>query len=491
MRFAQLFKVVTIALMANLLLAACGTPKSTGKDKGLSTVTTESSNKPTGNDHPNKPAKPTEPVATGTDYKPMRRDTLSYNDTMQVGLELVVVQVKKYNGVTVSVDTLVKTPFYKSFVPEIRQRTTYNVVVMLPFKTKETLESLNALKGSVRLAVDYYEGLKMALNDLEREGLSMNVRVVDTQADGAVVDSLLSTSHLLEADIIIGPVTSENIRKVSTFCRERNITMISPLNSKTEGVKFANNMLVLNPTIETHGENILNHIKTQYPYRRNVVIVSSGKPYEVELVKHMQSHAAANGMGTLREYNCNDKFSLAELKEQMTVGDSNLVVFTFWHDEDMINRALRELNASPKGRTIVYGMPIWISFQKVPFNIYNNIGICVSSESHYDINDPEIQKFKRRYFNAYRWPPSNYAYRGYDDMVFIGRAIKRYGLDFHYFVDGNENRTYYHTEYDIQPRYLSAPPLASNRIFPDFIKYYENTKVKILRYSVYRFVDAN
>jgi len=105
----------------------------------------------------------------------------------------------------------------------------YTVAVMLPFLGNQ-FTSYGPIPEKSKRALEFYEGVKMAMNELQSMGVPMTIYVFDTQYDEHVVKSLLNSGSLYQADLIIGPVNKKNCQLVAEFARKNSKVMVSPYN---------------------------------------------------------------------------------------------------------------------------------------------------------------------------------------------------------------------------------------------------------------------
>jgi hypothetical protein len=453
--------------------SACGGSKKVTSNGGLSTVTT----------HSTKPVetKPTDPIVVKSkeNYEPIKRDTIVWYDTINTGSERIVICNKEHNGFRFAKDTIERIVLKKEM--NKRPKDSYNMVIMLPFMTNLFDPSGGGVKEQSRVAVDFYEGVKMAIQDLRSEGLNLNIRVVDENAGGYIIDSLLNTDEVLNADIIFGPVIHASANKVSEFCLKEGKLNISPLNPK-ELTNPNENFLQFNPTNKGHAESLLRHVMNRFRSKANVIIVSRDEPNELEVVRYLESiYPLYDRMGnSVHTYTVAEGavFSCETFNQYTTSSDSNVVIFPCWANETFVSETLKAIRSCGK-KVYVFGMPKWADFKK-SYGSFSGLNLCISDETAVDVTNDEIKKFRRRYFDNFRSVPGEYGYKGYDIMLYLGRMLKRNGLGL---VDkvGDSEQTFYHTSFEFKPTYHIK---GNNKT----IMYLENKAINIKRFTDGRFV---
>ena len=175
------------------------------------------------------------------DYR--RRETVSVIDTIQLGeqvpdtmfvpeeTEIFTVpeartEVKSLTG---EVRVAVLLPFYtaennrRTYIDSTRKDVRGDVIYR-----EVTLPATWIYEGSMPF-LEAYEGILMAADSLRSLGLAIKMDVYDTHADTTQINRLIWSGKLDNADLIIGPVFSYNLEKVSTWAAERNIPVVSPV----------------------------------------------------------------------------------------------------------------------------------------------------------------------------------------------------------------------------------------------------------------------
>ncbi len=134
----------------------------------------------------------------------------------------------------------------------------YRVAVLLPFKLRDLkpnhenyCQNLTANK-----ILNYYSGIKLAIDSLKQLGLKVHYDVFDTQASPYVTGKILEITDLSDYDFVIGPVKKDNIDKVAHFLEFDN-TPIAVHNYKGDN-KYRNLI------VTTSRNNDLSHHMIQY-----------------------------------------------------------------------------------------------------------------------------------------------------------------------------------------------------------------------------------
>lgn len=374
--------------------------------------------------------------------------------------------------------------------------TSYNVSLILPFLTDRFYIEDDEIYKNSHWALNFYGGVKMALDELRDEQLNLNINVVDSRASEQITQMLTRTNpDLLDANLIIGPYRRDNVRIIADFARQYQIPFVSP-HSAASGLSFDNPFYIqVNPTLKVHCEAILRHALRTY---RPEQIILVGRDTPSELARFNYFHEEYFRMIGTREADKLQEFIIADnsadlndvdLMPFIELQDSTVFIIPSWSDEPFVYSFLRKIDLARDidNKIVVYGMPQWMNYELVDFTYYEKLNVHVSSSSYLDPLSPEIQFFKRRFFNRYGVAPSDEAFLGYDVMLFFGRMLKKHGTKFQYSLD-QELGQLLHTRFEFVQKV--GPRRRGSR--EDYsIDQIENNFINILKFQDYQFQTAN
>ena len=104
-----------------------------------------------------------------------------------------------------------------------------NVAVILPFNLGSDKKSKEAVK-----MIDFYEGFLLAVNELKKKGVSVNIYAYDEPSSLSTgIDVLLTKPEMQKMNLIVGPMRVENIPSVGRFAKQHNIPLAIPFSTAT------------------------------------------------------------------------------------------------------------------------------------------------------------------------------------------------------------------------------------------------------------------
>ena len=371
--------------------------------------------------------------------------------------------------------------------------TAYDISIMLPFLTDRFNSLSSEIYDNSYWALGFYGGVKMALDELNEEGIKLNVTVMDSKANERRVGSLLSTrTELFNAHMILGPYRSDNVRMVAEFAKRNNITYISPHTASSNISNNNPNYIQVSPTLQSHCKAITRHARQNYEGNR-IVLVARDKPAEKARFAYFQEEnylieGTRNDSVRLEEYliedNDSGNYSSMDIAQFVNPGETTIFIVPSWSNENFIYSFLAYAKVAKglNSNIVVYGMPQWMEYDRIDFELYESLNVHVSADTYLDYYDTDIQFFRSRFFDRYGITPRTEAFLGYDVMKYFGKMINKHGTKFQYYMEQDPMKML-HTQFDFERVGRATTTGAEN--VP--IERFENKYVHILKFQNYQF----
>ncbi len=377
---------------------------------------------------------------------------------------------------------------------EIDLRERYDVALLLPFLSNRFNVTESEINKNSKWAIQFYAGSKLALKKLEEEGVNLNVSVFDTEAKVSKVNQLLQKPSVSGSHLIMGSVDKECAKRIATFAKNNEVPFVSPYIA-SRGIADENPYYIqIKPTLATHLEVLTKHIKENHK-TQDVVLVRREDNREATIMQYIQQlneDISGSSYATpFSEAIINDETATLENFEVQPIlkpGSETVFVVTSWADKSFIYsflqkafNATRDLNH----KITVYGMPQWQAFKDADYEYYEKLNLHISSEQYIDGYSADIREFKKAYFDEYGSAPTTEAFRGYDDMLYFGRMLKKYGLYFYeYFNEAQEDA--FHTRFELAPVTQVTTDDFGQEQYGN-VERFENQFVYVLKFENYHF----
>lgn len=437
-------------------------------------------------------------------------DTIRFCDTTTTATQQIVVCYQKVAGQSISADTvsiinLNPNAVYTTTVVDstIKQKLAYKVVILMPFMSKGFVPApTKEIPVRSIKAIEFYEGALLALDSLKSEGVNLFVEVFDSQRDTTVVKDLLTKRSFQEADLIIGPIITPNVRLVAEFAKTNEKTFISPFNSRGDITKDNPYYVQINPSFGVHSKTIIEHIHQiesevmRTPMEKNMLIL--GMEYDSVRVAALQESYAnyKNDINaTLPTLIRNSPtIDIEDIKPSLQKDKLNIIVMPTYRDEGFVYNCLREIQKlvdkveQEKGYQIVLvGMDRWKYYTRINFEYFESMNLHLTSQYFTDLDEEIVQKFKSSYKALYGIGSREFSFIGFDVMLYAGRMLQKYGVNFPAHL-WKETTKYRHTTFDIAPRYEVVAPIDGSDMpkGATILNGYQNQYLHFLEFNDYR-----
>ncbi|MDP2176433.1 MAG: hypothetical protein Q8K70_11040 [Bacteroidota bacterium] len=332
------------------------------------------------------------------------------------------------------------------------------VLIMLPF----SIGTIDQYRLRDKM-LDYYEGVEMAIEDLNSLGIKMSVEIVDTKGDSLEVINILSNPDYQNLDLIIGPIIDKELVEVEKFCSIYNIPLVSPLRyyAKKTGGDFPLINLIANDTIQYKYIGY----QTAKAFKNYQVIVLDE---QMNTIKGFASRNFKIGYEEYSRKNCKViDGKIKTISNSWNQKDSLLIFYTGKNSNSCNNGISNTKNS----KWVVMGPADWIDIDRVDYNVFN--GVYFYDAYSVPHNDTAYKQIRKNFRTNYGGDPQRYTLIGYDQFLFLGTALAAFESRFLNNVM-NKKFNYLHTNFQLVPR--------GNLI--------ENSGINFFYYQDYQFYKA-
>lgn len=291
-----------------------------------------------------------------------------------------------------------------------------NATLILPFKATGKTSSKNHM--------DLYSGVLLASREMKENDIEVHLNVFDIAANV----SSIPAEALKNSDLIIGPVSTDDITKIYNISGG-GTPIISPLDQKVEKLASSYINLIQAPASQYAQFNDIAQWVTEDAQLGDRIIVI----YE----KEARQNDAGRVMRAIIDMNevkyTPFSYSILEgrdiqgrLEAIMTTNGINRVVVAS-ESEAFVNDAVRNLNLIVHNKipVILYAPAKIRTFETIEVENLHNTSLHASLTYNIDYDDKKVQDFIRKYRAMFGTEPTQFAFQGYDiAKYFIGLASK-------------------------------------------------------------------
>lgn len=328
------------------------------------------------------------------------------------------------------------------------------VALVLPFELGKSTTSESEEEGydvaavsSRGLAVntrylDFYQGLLLALNEFRLQGCNIRLSVFDTQHSLAVVQKIVQSDTLRNANLIIGPVDAKSISLLSQYAAQNRVPIVSPLSGKTPASDLNPFLFQANPSFYTQLKSLVQETVEQGTQK--IIVLREESLADAEMADHLvgllREQASrlnpAPVVEVLKYPKGGATANLTPRLRSLIEGTKNSKIFIPSHSEPFVSDVLGQLNAllvlKVADTVDVYGMARWFKMRNLDLSQLGGLRVTLFSPFYVDYQSESVRGFLESYRDLFRTEPSQYAFQGYDVARYFLHAIYRYGEDFRY-----------------------------------------------------------
>ncbi len=303
------------------------------------------------------------------------------------------------------------------FIDELPEGKELKIAMMLPFKSRR--DSLN-FKGDrlLNITTDFYFGALMAIDSLKAQGLSVHMKVFDTENSKDVSRKISNEVELQEFDAIVGPMFLGNVKAVSNNLKYGKPLIISPISTKDHSDINNNKLVQERASLENHSEEMMDYVKANYENQDLIVIKNNSKKSEQQFNRIIADIRALNPEKEVMILEPKDGYIKPdEFKVFRDTLERNIVNWFFVTDNEpaYLGDVFNNLGVFPEVDSLmVFGFEKERNHNKIDNNFLARVNFHYPSNSYIDYNAKAYRKFEAAYKRKYYTLPSSYSVEGFD-----------------------------------------------------------------------------
>lgn len=360
----------------------------------------------------------------------------------------------------------------------------YSIAILLPFSTDEgellKLMSDNNVTGYQPLAsLEFYEGALMALDTLKSLGVNLNINVYNNLRDSLSTALLMRKEAIKTSDLIIGPVFNDGLKAAAPIALQNKTYIVSPLSPINIFADTNKYFIMGNPTIAAQLAASVEFVLKTNPKANIITVYRADKSSETRIASDIKAAFDTSKIaGAAKFY---EVANFSGLTEKLI--DEGNYVFICGNDELYVNGLIRDLSKSSREKDItLVGLQNLLSMESISLDYFENLHLHYPTGYWVNQDAPLVKSFNQTFIQLYSTRPSEFAYRGYDLMLYFGSMLNAYGANLSNSC-GNPN--------PMQAKLLYPIKFKTIKNANGDIEFIENSNITILKYDQFRFEKAN
>ena len=319
-------------------------------------------------------------------------------------------------------------PFFTNVLFAQTEAKHYKIAVFSPiyldsaFNGDTYKAGINNLPKSVLPGLDFYNGVMMAIDSLQQEGINAEVFVYDTKSTS--INSIIQKKELNDVSLIIASFTNRaEIKPLADFALIKKIPLISSTYPNDIGIKNNPYFVILNSTLRAHCEELYKHLQKYYATGNIVMFRKKGVVEDL-----IQSFFAESAKTTaaiplkIKTVELSDTFNTRNVLFALDSTIKNIVICGTINEAFGL-RLVRALSASPDYISIAIGMPTWDGIKDLDKPDCKGVDIVYSTPYNFSRTDKTVNLFISNYKTKYSGRPSDMAFKGFESMYHFTKLL--------------------------------------------------------------------
>ena len=411
---------------------------------------------------------------------PDAKEGLSLGDTLRIPLKKLRLEPIFENTTDLSLEFVKDSSILKE---------KYSVMLMAPFmldmnsaiQQKQNPLQPKKLYKKTKSALQFYHGVLLAADSMRRQGMNIDLQVVDTQSDSLKVKKNIVNKET-EIDLILGWFKGESIQAISAVVKENKIPTICP-------IVPSNSLLMNNPYI--HRTIVSSSTKFQILARKmakldtsfyNLVLVKSNASKDtLQDELFLQSYDEVIKSDSIQSFIKVSKFNLEEIKKQLVENKENVIVFPSTH-RGKVSALFTKLSGllNKQGyrdsRITLMGIDNWEKYKNIDVMYKHKLNFHFMSSKLLSKNETKLNSFNTAFRAKFSVEPDDFAYVGFDVAMNYFSLLYKNGTAINNYIEEMPQNGIVN-QFELKPLSVGSG--------------YQNEKAFLLKYKDYEILPAN
>lgn len=330
-----------------------------------------------------------------------------------------------------------------------------------------------SIPGYSKQGIEFYQGVMMALDSLDKEGVGLDVNFFDTKGKNSIF-KIADSGALEEVDLLLGAVSGSEYLDLAAIAKEKKIPFISASYPNDGGISGNPYVVVVNSKLNTHIQALYNY--TLKSFGTNNIVLYRRQNGADDRVSSVFKSLNASGTGqvlNIKTVMLNTPPVAADVAKSLDKDRENVIICGSL--DDNFGRTLLGIASglSSTYKITLIGMPTWEGFTeldrtdvKMPRVIYSTAFYNPGRE-----DNAWVDSFSKVYGKNTYTLPSEIAFRGYELTYLFGHMLSSFGDKLMDNIDEKKFRLL--TDFDFKPIRWSKNGTTAD--------YYENKRIYIVQ----------
>lgn len=274
--------------------------------------------------------------------------------------------------------------------------------------------------------ISFYEGARIALDKLERQGYKITFFVFDVgESDIKKTSEVLEQEEMKEMDLIVPLVFKNSFDLISKFSQEHQIPLVNPM-SPNNDILLNEYVFKIQPDDISIAQTTMKYIQEKHS-NSNVIILYEDSKKDNSLINWYKSNINSyTSSWTIINY----KKNAAKLKNYFKPNVKNIVINLITkidpnENKVFANTLTKKLFGFNNYDITLFAPFEWLDFSNIDYSMLERLDYHFTLTYLNDYTNPNFVDFVKEYRKHFRTEPDKiYAALGYDIMMYFIKALK-------------------------------------------------------------------
>ncbi len=313
----------------------------------------------------------------------------------------------------------------------------YNVAVLFPFKLDEFDPGQRVRQN--QYIFDLVEGMKLAKNKLQAEGITVNLLPYDLENDADKTLDLLNNPGFAQNDILVGPLYAEPNRLATDYANQNGMWLVNPIATNADLIQNQPLSFLAQPSVVQQAEKTATFARSLGGDKKAAVYFGASRKDSLLAVAY-QAELMSQGFNVIDFRRLAGKADA--MAAAMKIGSSALTasttivatpapsvgmpghVFFASSSTDDGPRLLEALSRRKVGSPLVATSTAFDQYKHAA-SVFSRRELYLLAPDYMDTTRQPVSDFQEDYLGKWHIIPSIFAAQGYDMMLFFGRALAK------------------------------------------------------------------
>lgn len=336
--------------------------------------------------------------------------------------------------------------------PEPQLKDRYNIAVLTPMylDSVDLEKNLTHIPKFMMPGIDFYQGVRIAADTLQKQGLKFNLYIYDSKSNYLNVKNLIGSDKLDSMDLIIGNASVSDLGLLADFAKKKNINFVSAVSPSDANQSANPYFTILQPRLISHIEKIHNNINRKYA-DNNVIFMSQKSAGPNNALNYFKNDVVNSLPGRFLEYEIKgEELDVDHFISKIDSANYTCIVLGIL-DAGTTYKTLKKLAPiASRFHLKVYCMPTAEAIKSLgKVDEFPNMPVYYTSAYIIDKITPSSMYIGREYKKRMGTAPSDIVFKGFESLYFFAKLIHKYGVPFNDYI--SDNSFTFITPYKIMP----------------------------------------